>query len=234
MFTFMPLPIQPVTPKGGQTRERILQVAHALFAESGYEGTTLRDIAEGAGCSLGLLYRYFARREDLALALYDELCDRFTTATETIEAKTLSARFREVMQARLRTLRPHQAALRALVVVALDPASSASVLSAETASIRARVTAIFERVAEGATDFHGDSRQAASALYAVHQLLLLAWIQDATPSHRATTAAIDLASEALGLFASVSALPVAHSITARLHEAITAFTPQRPSKRRIK
>ena len=44
-----------------------------LIAERGYDATTLRDVAERAGVSAGLLYRYFPSKRAVVLALYDEL-----------------------------------------------------------------------------------------------------------------------------------------------------------------
>src|ERR671920_2372972 len=52
-----------LTPKALRTRERILEAALRLFAERGYEATTMRDVAREAGASLGLAYRYFASKE---------------------------------------------------------------------------------------------------------------------------------------------------------------------------
>ena len=53
-----------LTPKARRTRERILEAALALFAERGYEATTMRDVAREAGASLGLAYRYFESKEE--------------------------------------------------------------------------------------------------------------------------------------------------------------------------
>ena len=59
--------------KGERTRERILAAALELFAEQGFEGATMRGIAERAECSLGLAYRYFRTKEEMVLALYEWL-----------------------------------------------------------------------------------------------------------------------------------------------------------------
>jgi AcrR family transcriptional regulator len=45
-----------------ETRARILKSALRLFAKSGYEGTTTRDLAEAAGVAEGTLFRYFSTR----------------------------------------------------------------------------------------------------------------------------------------------------------------------------
>ena len=61
------------TGKAQRTREHILETALELFARKGYAETTMRDIAAEADCSLGLAYRYFARKEEMVLALYERL-----------------------------------------------------------------------------------------------------------------------------------------------------------------
>lgn len=57
---------QPLTARGQDKRERIIDAAGALLAERGYAGTTLRDIAEAADTHAGSLYYHFANREELA------------------------------------------------------------------------------------------------------------------------------------------------------------------------
>ena len=43
----------------GETRERILHAALALFAQRGYAGTSMSDIAGALGLSKAALYRHF-------------------------------------------------------------------------------------------------------------------------------------------------------------------------------
>jgi AcrR family transcriptional regulator len=47
------------------TKAALLQAAQELFAERGYERTTVRDIADRAGVNQALLFRYFGNKEDL-------------------------------------------------------------------------------------------------------------------------------------------------------------------------
>jgi AcrR family transcriptional regulator len=55
---------------GSSTRERILDVALELFNEQGYEGTSLREIADGLGVTKAAIYYHFERKEDILLALH--------------------------------------------------------------------------------------------------------------------------------------------------------------------
>lgn len=54
------------------TRKRLLEAAGAVFARKGFEGASVLDIVEDAGCSTGALYAHFAGKNDLFLALFDE------------------------------------------------------------------------------------------------------------------------------------------------------------------
>ncbi|MGW2816260.1 TetR/AcrR family transcriptional regulator [Streptomyces sp. NPDC001415] len=49
----------------GATRRRLLDAARDLFAERGYEGATVREIAERAGANQALLFRYFGSKQGL-------------------------------------------------------------------------------------------------------------------------------------------------------------------------
>lgn len=55
----------PLTARGDAKREKILDAAAAVLAQSGYAGATLAEIAALAGTHAGSLYYYFASREDL-------------------------------------------------------------------------------------------------------------------------------------------------------------------------
>jgi AcrR family transcriptional regulator len=51
-----------------QTRERLLRAAADAFAEHGYDGTRVADIAAAAGVSNGAMYAHFASKADLLAA----------------------------------------------------------------------------------------------------------------------------------------------------------------------
>lgn len=48
-----------------RTRQSLVDAALKLFGQRGYSGTTLRLIAEEAGCSRGPIYWHFANKEEL-------------------------------------------------------------------------------------------------------------------------------------------------------------------------
>ncbi|HEX2051414.1 MAG TPA: TetR/AcrR family transcriptional regulator [Actinomycetota bacterium] len=53
-------------------REDILKASLHLFAEKGFHGTSMRDIARAADITEGLIYHYFASKRDLFRAIIDE------------------------------------------------------------------------------------------------------------------------------------------------------------------
>ncbi len=57
--------------KGERTAERILEAAETLFAERGYAGTTLRDVAAEVGLRNPSLYNHFPSKESLYAAVLE-------------------------------------------------------------------------------------------------------------------------------------------------------------------
>lgn len=55
-----------------RNRERVLRAAEKLFAERGFAGVLMEDVAREAGVGKGTLYRRFADRGELAAALLDD------------------------------------------------------------------------------------------------------------------------------------------------------------------
>jgi len=55
-------------PGTGGTREKILAAARSRFGQEGYDGTTIRGIAAGAGVDPALVLHYFGSKEGVFLA----------------------------------------------------------------------------------------------------------------------------------------------------------------------
>jgi TetR/AcrR family transcriptional regulator len=68
-------------------KERILEVAEDLFAEKGFTGTSMNEIAEKAGVAKSLIYHHFESKKDLWRAMverYHESSDLFERFLSTL------------------------------------------------------------------------------------------------------------------------------------------------------
>jgi AcrR family transcriptional regulator len=63
------------TDAKSDTRQRILDVSLDLFTEQGYDGTSLRQIAEQLSITKAAIYYYFESKEDILMALHMRLHD---------------------------------------------------------------------------------------------------------------------------------------------------------------
>lgn len=57
----------------GNTRQRIQEVALELFAEQGYEKTSLREIAERLDVTKAALYYHFKTKEEILVSIFEDL-----------------------------------------------------------------------------------------------------------------------------------------------------------------
>ena len=68
---------KPATAVDVDNRSRLLHAATDAFAEYGYEGASLRAIADNAGVSFQLIAYYFGSKEELWIATVDFLFERY-------------------------------------------------------------------------------------------------------------------------------------------------------------
>jgi AcrR family transcriptional regulator len=59
--------------------ERIVRAARERFLQQGVDGASLRQIASDAGTNIGMVYYYFKTKDDLFLAVVEEVYARFVT-----------------------------------------------------------------------------------------------------------------------------------------------------------
>ncbi|WP_258868267.1 TetR/AcrR family transcriptional regulator [Alkalilimnicola ehrlichii] len=79
--------VKPVTPRGEQTRQKLLEAAELEFGEKGFHASSVSSITQQAGVAQGTFYIYYSSKEDILRALVDELNRRLRRslreATET-------------------------------------------------------------------------------------------------------------------------------------------------------
>lgn len=76
---------------GGKTRDNIKKIALALFAQNGYDATSMEKIATGVGIKKSSLYVFITSKEALFWEIYDDLerqyhsyMEKFLTESESM------------------------------------------------------------------------------------------------------------------------------------------------------
>ena len=85
-------------------QEEILDAARRVFAERGFKGTTIADVAEAAGIALGTIYLYFKSKDEIFAALGQRLHALIAEAFHAGDAEptldaTVRLRVRNVFEA---------------------------------------------------------------------------------------------------------------------------------------
>jgi AcrR family transcriptional regulator len=88
------------------TRSLLLDAAEEVFAEKGFTTATLDDIAHAAGYTKGAIYKHFATKEDLFLAVSDRYWRRYfdNFAEVMLTARQIGARELDEVAERWRQL----------------------------------------------------------------------------------------------------------------------------------
>jgi|GEM_PF-332258 len=59
------------------TKEKIKKAALSAFAQKGYEGATMQEIAEAVGINKASIYNHYKGKEDLFLAVYEDVANKY-------------------------------------------------------------------------------------------------------------------------------------------------------------
>ncbi len=91
-------------------RAKLIEGAARVFAEDGYESTSVARLADRLGLATGAIYHYFPGKEDLLIAVCDQLTDPLLErASETIDgSRPPEAELRELLQLWLAHLSSHR------------------------------------------------------------------------------------------------------------------------------
>ncbi len=218
--------------KGEQTRAAILNTALEMFAERGYEETTMRAIAEKAGVALGNTYYYFRSKEHLVQAFYDRLHEQHRATCLLIlqKEKTLQGRLRAVLRQILDNAAPYHQFSGVLFRTAADPGSPLNPFSPESEAVRQESIAWFAEIIKGTkTKIPADlEAELPTLLWLYHMGLTLFWIHDRSPqqskSYRLMEHTIDIVAKLISLASNPLLRPVRKStlqLVASLREEIT-------------
>lgn len=72
------------------TRTRIVAAAVALFAEQGFDATSVNQVVARAGVAKGALYHHFESKDDLLYEVYRELVDRQLAGLDGVLSQQLT------------------------------------------------------------------------------------------------------------------------------------------------
>jgi len=184
------VPSSPRSARGEQTRAAIVTAALELFRERGYEGTTMRAVADAAGVSLGNAYYYVPSKEHLILAFYDRLQEEHAATAAGILAREtgFAQRLAGVEEAFVDIAEPYHEFAGAFFRHAAEPTSPLSPFSPESGPARAASAAIYREVVAGSGIRAPEGVLAVlpDLLWLAHMGTVLFWVHDASPGRTRT------------------------------------------------
>jgi len=87
----MPVPTPPARPalraRYDARRREVVATSAALFAERGYDGTSMSELTAATGLAAGGLYHYIEGKDDLLIAICDELLEPLLTQAREVVAE---------------------------------------------------------------------------------------------------------------------------------------------------
>lgn len=222
-----------ISSKAEATRARIFHAALKLFREKGFDATTMRDIAQAAGMSLGSTYYHFDSKEALVMAFYEESQEALQGRIPEAMAKhkDLATRIRVVIQLRFEQFGPNRAMLGALFRNAADPHHPISPFSTQTKAIRDRAIAHFEEAIRGGEVKIPKDLQAhlPQLLWMFQMGLILFWIYDRSKGQVRTWKLLDKSLPLLISALKLSKLPLMGPVRAAAIDLLSTVLEPEPS-----
>lgn len=181
-------------------RQQILDAAVRVFADDGYHGARVGDIAAAAGVAHGLLYHYFASKDDVLRTIFVENWGQLISRFRAVEASDEPApeKLAGIAKILLRTWRNDPA----LVTVMVREVARSRHIQERVEDVR-EAFAIVQRVIEegqrdGSFKRDLDPRLASWVVYGGLEEVLTGWVLGQLPDgaddvERAEKTAIDLA-----------------------------------------
>jgi AcrR family transcriptional regulator len=172
------------------TRERILKATLRLLAETGYDATTTRSIAEAAEIASGTLFNYFPTKEAIIASLASEAINQALAETDAGSGggDALEEDLFAVIALGLRKLKPLRKYLPALMETSLSPLAVAA--HNDSSSLRLlHLEAVAALVVK-----HGRGPLSSTALqlyWTLYTGVLMFWANDESPEQEDTLALID-------------------------------------------
>jgi AcrR family transcriptional regulator len=137
--------VEPQQERATRRLANFLDVAADLFAEIGYEATTMTAIAERSGSGIGTLYHYFPDKQSMAFALLNQYAQQLAAywkplmeQAETLSHTAFAETFLERVIAFLRERPAYLKLLAAPIRFSRDPAARRALRVAIANAFRAK------------------------------------------------------------------------------------------------
>ena len=104
-----------------QTRKQIKDSAFTLFARHGYSDTTVSAIAKEAGISKGLIYHYFNSKDEILVAIFEDLAELIERALDFPENMSADGCLRYLLETLFGYIEEKAEILRLMISLALQP-----------------------------------------------------------------------------------------------------------------
>jgi AcrR family transcriptional regulator len=159
---------------GPQTRARILETAHQLFLERGYDAVTVAEVARGAGVSSVTVFNHFPRKEDLFLDRSDDAAQLLRSAVgERAEGVDVLTSLRD-MTVRLIDERQPLSGVDPRSIAFFRTVAGSPALVARAREIAAELQTVLAEQLENDSDFEGDGGLFAGLFIAGYTTVLVA------------------------------------------------------------
>jgi AcrR family transcriptional regulator len=215
--------------RGEQTRSAIAAAAQELFLERGYDRTTMRAVADRAGVSIGNAYYYFASKEHLVQAFYDQVQVAHAAASEQALAASdrFGERLRDVLTAWVDVAEPFHGFAGKFFKVAAEPTSPLSPFSRESRPARETSIDLFRRVLDGSdvtvpAALRGELPE---LLWLLQMGVVLFWVHDSSTDQQRTRALVRRVAPLVDKLVRLSRLPGMRSVVGDVVELVRSVRP---------
>lgn len=126
-----------------ESQSRILDSALELFAQHGFDRTSVTSIAKAAGISQGLIYHYYDSKDDILRALFERSITEVQASFDEAEiGRTPEEKIARLIRAALKVVQDHLSFWRLSYVLRMQP----SVLATLGNNVQGWAHAIRERL----------------------------------------------------------------------------------------
>lgn len=169
--------MRQLTPRGQATRDKLVACAQGVFAERGFAGTRMGDLADAAGVAHGTVYTYFDTKEDVLLAVLEGVRSDLHEAMTQPRVRDPIARVEAANRAYLDGYRTHARLLQVAQEASAGDTRFADILLDLRRTHVARVAAAIGKLqSEGLAAPDLDAHTAAAALCGMVEGFAAHWL----------------------------------------------------------